>query len=194
MNKVWFTSDLHFGHKNIVKFTNRGEETTAEDHDDWLIGLWNNSVHSSDTIYHLGDFSFHKNVETTMYLLRHLKGNIVLLKGNHDYGANFKEYPNHARVTTKEYYEKQFTVGDKKVQICMFHFPIGSWHKQSYGSWHLHGHSHGGYTKGEGKILDVGIDNAFNLYGKHKFFDLEMIEEYMRNREVVIADAHRSNL
>ena len=37
LNKVWFTSDLHFFHKNIVKFTNRGKETSLEDHAEWLV-------------------------------------------------------------------------------------------------------------------------------------------------------------
>lgn len=76
----------------------------------------------------------------------------------------------------------------------MFHFPIGSWHKQSHGSWHLHGHSHGGYTDRKGKMLDVGIDNAYNLYNDHVFFDLEMISAFMQKREMYTSDKHRENL
>lgn len=192
MNKIWFTSDLHFGHKNIVKYTNRGVETTEEKHDQWLIEMWNDTVHASDIVYHLGDFSFYKSSSTTLNLLAKLKGNKVLLKGNHDHSDNFKLYAEVAR--THEYLEKKFEINARKQHVCMFHFPISSFHKQSHGAWHLHGHCHGNHTDNKGKMLDVGLDNAFNLYGKHCFFDLEMINNYMKDKEIYVADSHRENL
>lgn len=188
--KTWFTSDLHFFHRNIVKFTNRGAETNEDSHNEWLVDLWNSTVSRSDIVYHLGDLSFAKDVRKTLGILDRLNGNIHLIKGNHDHSDNFKKIAQHNRVTTHIYLERKF----EEQESIMFHFPIGSWHKQHRGSWHLHGHSHGGYQEGKGKILDVGIDNAYNLYGKHKFFDWEMIKEYMQNREEYIADEHRSNL
>lgn len=193
MGKYFFTSDLHFHHRNIVKFTNRGIDTTQENHDQWLIELWNSTVSKSDTVIHLGDFSFHKDANQTIYVLNQLNGQIHLLKGNHDYSDNFKKYASN-KVTIHEYLEKTFDINGKKQKIVMFHFPIGSFHQQSRGSWHLHGHSHGNYMDSKGKMLDVGIDNAYNLYSQHKFFDLEMISEYMQTREVYISDNHRENL
>lgn len=195
MNKYWFCSDLHFFHRNIVKYTNRGVETTQEEHDDWLIELWNKTVHASDIVVHLGDFSFAKNGMDSINLLKRLNGRKILLKGNHDYSKNFNEYARVNAVEIHHYLENRFTLTDgTKQDICMFHFPIGSWHKQSHGSWHLHGHSHGGYQDSRGKMLDVGIDNAYNMYGEHKFFDLEMISNHMETRERYTADAHRENL
>lgn len=192
--KTWFTSDLHFFHRNIVKFTNRGVETNEEDHNNWLIHIWNSTVSRGDIVYHLGDFSFAKDVKKTIGILEMLNGNIHLLKGNHDHTDNFKKLQQSGLVTTHQYLERTFEIDDEKQSIIMFHFPIGSWHKQHHGSWHLHGHSHGGYQDGKGKILDVGIDNAYNLYGEHKFFDLDMIAEYMHNREHHVADQHRGDL
>lgn len=55
MSKVWLTSDLHFQHRRIVEYTNRGVDTTQEDHDRWLIDLWNSQVNKNDTVYSLGD-------------------------------------------------------------------------------------------------------------------------------------------
>ena len=75
--------------------------------------------------------------------------------------------------------------------VCLFHFPIASWHKQGYGSLHLHGHCHGSYTTGKGKILDVGIDSAYNIKGKHEFFSEEDIANYMSHRELQTVDHHR---
>ena len=37
-------------HKKIVEITNRGVETTQEEHTDWLINLWNKQVTDNDSI------------------------------------------------------------------------------------------------------------------------------------------------
>lgn len=139
-NKIWMTSDLHYGHRNICRFTNRHKDTTQEEHDEWLIALWNSTVHASDTVYHLGDLSFHKNVDKTIEILNRLNGNKVLLKGNHDHSDAFKRYTEAKAVRTEIYLEKTFNFNGENKHVCMFHFPISSHHKQSYGSYHLHGH------------------------------------------------------
>lgn len=135
MTNIWFTSDIHHKHKRIVEFTNRGVETNQENHDEWLVDLWNSQVKKGDLIFHLGDFSFAKNVEDSLAFIRKLNGVKHFLKGNHDYSDNFKRY-REAGVTTHEYLERKFDGQN----VVMFHFPIASWHKQSYGSIHLHGH------------------------------------------------------
>ena len=53
MMTKFYTSDLHFFHRNIVKFTNRGEVTTQENHDEWLVNLWNSQVKAGDLVYAL---------------------------------------------------------------------------------------------------------------------------------------------
>lgn len=138
--KVWFTSDLHWGHKNIVKFTNRGVDTTEANHDEWLVDLWNSQVAKGDVVYHLGDFSFHKEVSKTCNFLNRLNGVKHLIKGNHDYSDDFKILSDVKDVTCHHYLERNFNINGKQQSIVMFHFPISSWHKQGYGSWHLHGH------------------------------------------------------
>jgi hypothetical protein len=59
------------------------------------------------------------------------------------------------------------------------------------GKCHITGNSHGSYKVEQGKILDVGIDSAYNLYGEHKFFSEEDIIEYMSNRQIKTVDHHR---
>lgn len=187
MINTWFTSDLHFSHKRIVEFTNRGVDTTVEHHDEWLIDLWNSQVQKGDVVYHLGDFSFAKNVEDTLAFIRKLNGVKHFLKGNHDYSDNFKRY-REAGVTTHEYLERKFDGQN----VVMFHFAIASWHRQGYGSWHLHGHSHGNFGDSKGKMLDVGLDSAYNVLGKHEFFHLDTIKDIMDRKEVYVADVHRN--
>ena len=54
---VFFTSDTHFGHENILKFCNR-PFSSIEDHDLALINNWNSVIGNDDTVFHLGDFCF----------------------------------------------------------------------------------------------------------------------------------------
>ena len=191
MNKIWFTSDLHFMHKNIVKFTNRGVETNEQDHDQWLEDMWNSTVAKGDMVYHLGDLSFNKKSQETVKLLDRLNGNKVLIKGNHDHSDAFETYAIARGVSWTGHYKEIKIEGQS---VVLFHFPIGSWHKQGHGSWHLHGHSHGNYQDSRGKMLDVGIDNAYNLFGKHKFFEWKDIQEYMNQQETYVSDSHRENI
>jgi len=187
-----FTSDLHFGHNRIVEFTNRGKECLSqENHDRWLINLWNDEVSSGDTVYHIGDFSFHKKYEDIADVVSTLKGNKIFIKGNHDRREYLDRLVNDNLISA--WYEyKELKVND--YTAVLFHFPIASWHKQSYGSWHLHGHSHGNFKDSKGKMLDVGIDSVYNMYGKHKFLDEHQIKYRMDSIPIYLADEHRKDL
>lgn len=189
--KTYFTSDLHFSHKRIVEFTNRGKETSQEDHDEWLTELWNNTVKSQDKVFHLGDFSFGTTYEQVALQVSKLKGQKFFIKGNHD-RSKFLEQLKEDRLIQDWYEYKEIKLLDNSA--CLFHFPIASWHKQNYGSWHLHGHSHGNFTEGKGKILDVGIDSAYNITGKHEFFSEEDVMNYMQHKEIYVADHHRKDI
>lgn len=185
MTKI-FTSDLHFDHKNICKYTDRHKVTSTEEHTEWLINLWNSQVNNEDQIYHLGDFSFGKKYEDIKRVVQQLKGQKFFFKGNHDKKENLEKLKQENLIQAWYDY-KEFDI--QGTPIAMFHFPIACWHRQGYGAWHLHGHSHGSYHA-EGKILDVGLDNAYNLYGEHKFFTEEMLATYMQTKQVKVYDAH----
>lgn len=186
----WMTSDLHFHHKNIVRFTNRGKDTTQELHDDWLIDLWNKQVSASDEIFHLGDFSFAKKYDEVAEIVSKLKGQKHFLKGNHDDRKILERLKTDGLICNWHDY-KEIKFGD--TTACLFHFPVGSWHKQGYGAIHLHGHCHGNYLDGKGKILDVGLDSAYNILGEHRFFAEQDVLQYMQGREIYLADHHRNN-
>ena len=79
MQKIWFTSDTHFGHKNVLKHCPERlkafgipEDVTDEEkvrlHDEYLIQLWNGTIGRKDIVYIIGDFSFY-NVEKTRKIL-----------------------------------------------------------------------------------------------------------------------------
>lgn len=83
MSTPFFISDLHFGHKKIHVFEghNRGNAQSLEEAEEWLIAQWNSVVTKRDNVYVLGDAAFNKE---GLKKIKRLKGNKVLLMGNHD--------------------------------------------------------------------------------------------------------------
>lgn len=81
--KNWFTSDTHFGHENILKYSNR-PFNTIEDMDKTLIRNWNARVQPEDTIFFLGDFCFNISSSFKNYWYA-LNGTKIMIKGNHDH-------------------------------------------------------------------------------------------------------------
>jgi calcineurin-like phosphoesterase family protein len=81
-NRVFFTSDSHYFHRNIMKYCNRPFET-VEEMNETLIANWNNKVGKDDCVFHLGDFCF-GGPERWKKIRERLNGNIVLIIGNHD--------------------------------------------------------------------------------------------------------------
>lgn len=184
---TWYTSDLHFFHKNVVQHTDRAVATTQENHDEWLVELWNKQVKPNATVVHAGDFSFDSKMLTMEALLSRLQGRIVLLEGNHDQIKVFERLKALDKIQNCHQHLHTKIFGNK---VHIYHFPIACWNQQHRGAWHLHGHSHGTF-KASGKILDVGLDNAYNLYQEHRFFSEEDIEAYMLTKEIQSNDYHK---
>ena len=80
---IYFTSDLHFGHSNIVKFHPCFRPfSSVEAMDRALIGLWNERINPCDTVYNIGDLSFHKDMQTSISIFSKLNGRHVLVLDN----------------------------------------------------------------------------------------------------------------
>ena len=185
---VLFTSDLHFLHKNIVQFTKRSVDTTQENHTEWLIDLWNKQVKHGDFVYVLGDVCFGTKYEQFKEIFSALNGQISVIKGNHDRSKFLDNLKSDNLIQNWCDYKE---IKIKEASTCLFHYPISSWHKQGYGSLMLHGHCHGSFNPDKGKILDVGLDSAYNHYGEHRFFTEDDIVEFMSKREININDHHQ---
>lgn len=80
---IFFTADHHFGHENIIKFSERPFESLEQMNEE-LIKRWNEKIGKDDTVYHLGDVSLGKP-DFTKEILDRLNGNIHLIKGNKYY-------------------------------------------------------------------------------------------------------------
>lgn len=153
---LYFTADTHFGHKNIIGFCNRPYGDVHHMNES-LIGRWNRKVRPTDTVYHLGDFSF-MSKEETLKIVRRLNGNIHLVRGNHDGKMDWSVFEQF--VTVREIHE--IKIDNQTIVMC--HYPMLTWNKSHYGSWMLHGHSHGGLPVTNDFRMDVGVD-AVEAYG-----------------------------
>ncbi|TDI97002.1 MAG: hypothetical protein E2O29_01845 [Deltaproteobacteria bacterium] len=135
---IWFTSDWHLGHDNIIKYCDR-PFTSADEMDQALIANFNKLVDADDTTYFLGDFCFHKDVASW---ISRLKGYKIFIWGNHDKNQLFKSFP------------KEIVYEGFGVKVHMAHYPADS---KPYYDLQLCGHVHEKW-KHKGTIVNVGVD------------------------------------
>lgn len=160
----FFTSDTHFGHAKIIDY-NKRPFSNVEEMDETIINNYNSVVSSNDIVYHLGDFAFR---DFYQYRKR-LNGNIVLIKGNHDY-ARLK--PRHYNMFKSVHDILELKLNGESIMLC--HYAMRTWNKSHFNAWHCYGHSHG-RLEGQGKSCDVGVDA--NNYTPISFLQLKLIME-----------------
>ena len=164
------TSDLHFFHKNILKFCSDTRPWfDVDDMNRGLIEYWNDTVKPDDEIISLGDFSFGNKVQT-QGILEQLHGNKTYVLGNH-----CKLFRNQLGLPYYDYLELRVN----KTKVILQHYAPLVWNAQHYGSVALFGHSHGG-LEGAGRSIDVGWD----AHGK--FLKLEEAVKMCLDKEVEV--------
>lgn len=184
MSKLFFTSDLHFSHKNIIKFcpTFRPKTDDIDEHDKYLIQLWNNTISPDDIVYNLGDVSFSHNLKHIEKLLSQLNGQHHLILGNHDgliathkekFLNKLKNDGNPILSSVQDYLKLKLP--EHKQTLILFHYPIHEWDGCHKGYYHLHGHIHDRVAQVQGRILNVGFD----LHGR--FLTMDDIHGFLKN-------------
>lgn len=180
MNKIWFTSDTHFGHANIIRYADR-PFASASQMDKCLISNWNKCVRPSDTVYHLGDFAL-ANYERIVEITAELNGSINLILGNHDRDVirHRAQLVREGKFRSVQHY-LELDIAD--TTICMNHYGQRVWNKCGYGSIHLYGHSHGKLAP-SGRSVDVGVDSK-EITRDYRPVSLEEVLAYMSTRNHV---------
>ena len=152
--KTFFTSDTHFGHKNMTNegknYSNRPYDTIVQ-MDEAMIANWNSVVGQDDEVYHLGDFAMGKTPVPT--ILGRLNGKKHLIWGNHD-SEQTRKLPH---WESSQPYLEIYLEG-KKIILC--HYAMRVWNKSHGGALMFYGHSHGSLP-GNDQSCDVGVD-CFN--------------------------------
>lgn len=149
---VFFTSDTHFHHANIIRFTGR-PFANVEEMNKGLITNWNSVVQPKDEIYHLGDFGF-CDTQDAVRILKKLHGRKFFIRGNHDKGIKDEALDHFEWV--KEMHEMK--IHGQRIVLC--HYPLEAWNHSCHGSWHLHGHTHKNLPGSEDiRRWDAGVDS-----------------------------------
>lgn len=182
---IWFTSDQHFYHDAILKFTERNYTTVKEMNKD-IIKRWNKQANPNDIIYVLGDFVWN-TVKTNEYrkILEKLNGNIVLIVGNHD---DMRTIRGLNLGFSDVMWGGEILIGKQTVLLSHYPYRFGFWknvwssirclfqtgrlpkikHKDKRpidnGKWLLHGHVHGKSMYDGKRSIHVGWDIEQRLF------------------------------
>ena len=186
MQNIWFTSDHHFGHANIIRFSGR-PYADVEEMNATLIENWNAVVGQNDLVYHLGDI-FLTTPVLAQQIRRRLHGKIHLIRGNHDKTA---EGMTGAFEWIKDLYELKIADDDApngKQRIILCHYAMRVWNKSHHGAWHLYGHSHGSLPDDPHSLsFDAGVDCHFYMP-----IGYERVKRIMAGKTFVPIDHHGS--
>ena len=176
MARFW-TSDLHLGHENIIRFCNRPFRDTHHMNTE-IIRRINTTVTPEDELWILGDACM-GDLYSTLPILTRITAPVTLVAGNHD-----RCHPYHGQAKSDTWAEKyreltgvkELHLGNVDVtledgtEVQVSHFPRAvepkrldkpdrfvSWRPVDDGRWLLHGHTHGAWRQ-RGQQIDVGID------------------------------------
>jgi calcineurin-like phosphoesterase family protein len=188
---IWFTSDLHIGHKNITgKSVSKWKSgyrnfNSVTEMNDTIINNINNYVKWDDVIYFLGDFAFVdvKKIQDSRHRIN--CQTIHFLYGNHDEDIRNDQKLQGIFTSIKDV--DFITVNSQNYFLS--HYSHRVWPASHRGTIHLYGHSHGSIPD-FGKSMDVGIDVAYRLLGEYRPFSITEIIDIMSKKEVSELDHH----
>ena len=133
---TYFISDLHLGHKNVIKFDNR-PFNTIEEHDEYIISQWNKTVDDYDDVYILGDISWY-NIEKTIAIIKRLNGRLHLCLGNHD--RKLMKNKDLRALFVEIVEKKDFVLNGK--HLVLNHHPELFFNHAYHNGYHFYGHVH----------------------------------------------------
>lgn len=166
---IYFISDTHFGHSNILRFE-RHEFNNIEEHDNYIISKLK-KLSQEDILYHLGDFAFHS--PQILEEWKKLKFRKYLIKGNHDKNNRLLKDNFDGIFDYPIYFQKR---------IVLSHYPV----PVSNGMMNLHGHLHSGANLG---FLDKENYLNVNVYlNNYEPISLKTIEQKLSK---IVPDSYK---
>ena len=184
----FYTADTHFGHRMLVE-TGKRPWQTVDEMDEALINDWNATVNPKDRVFVIGDFSFYGR-DKTPAILRRLRGQKFLVRGNHDSSKTVKSCAGHWGWVRHHHVNR--VDGES---IVLSHCPYLSWPGMHHGHYHLHGHCHGHLrlpdTLQNARILDVGVDATVAWTGSYRPVAWEEVRERLKDCTASSVDGHK---
>ena len=181
---IYFISDTHFGHLNILDSCKRPFES-IEEMNETLIANWNKKVTSDeDEVYIVGDFSYRSREHVSIYLNR-LRGRKHLIIGNHDFKW-IKNVPDMEEYFASVSHMELINLGKKLITLC--HYPMIEWNRSRYAkqqegstSWLIHGHIHNDREGMAYIFIKENLPCALNAGVDINGFEPVTFEELLKN-------------
>jgi len=207
--KTYFSSDIHFGHRNVIGYCNR-PFFSVDEMNEKLIQIWNTTIQPKDLIYFLGDFSL--NPKYSREIIPQLNGRKILIHGNHDGTYPHKHNRKHVKMMQQYIKDGWISIHDDLIitlkdgtQVLLHHMPYAPVGTENYkpdlryldrrpidkGMILLHGHVHGRYIK-HGRMIDVGID-AHNMQIISEDRVIELIQDKREFIPSLLTNFYREN-
>lgn len=181
MNKIFFTSDTHFGHDNVLRMDKR-PFANVDEMQEQMIKKWNNKVSPGDIVYVLGDFIW--NTRRASDIMKALNGQVILIQGNHDrVDSKMKKHLGGLKDSDFVHIKLE----DGRVKECILsHYFMPFYRNHYYGSIHLHGHSHS--TKEHSEELRIAkelnekgfLNEIYNVGCMHWDYEPVTLDEILK--------------
>lgn len=182
MSEFYVTSDTHWAHTNIIKYSNR-PFADVEEMNQALVKNINDVVGADDWLFHLGDWSFGGIDNVKKYRDQINCKNIVLVLGNHD--QHIQKSPDLQKLFTEvhpSYLERK--INGQEITFC--HYAMRVFNKSHRGAWNLYAHSHGSLPDDPTALaFDVGVD-----CWDYKPLHFDQVKEIMSRKTYQPIDHH----
>jgi calcineurin-like phosphoesterase family protein len=190
---IYFSSDWHLGHANIIKYDGRPFKD-VEEMDLAIITNVTEQLKKGDTLYYLGDFGMTRSrndMEGHMKALALTGANLFFIKGNHDKTDTLRLYQRYGTYLGEQKKIKiplSYLGNTPDVQeIVLNHYAMRVWDKSHRGTWHLYGHSHHSLPDLEDSLsFDVGI-NGWD----YKLVSFAEVQQKMAKKKYKPIDHHK---
>lgn len=173
-SKVFFISDTHFNHANIMKYCDR-EFKSVEEMNKTIIKNWNATVKNSDVVYFLGDFCL-GGVEQIEFFAKQLNGRKRMVCGNHDRSPSLYLAAGFEEVSRNTIIVDEFFIASHKPVFLNPKIPYVN----------IHGHIHNTtqiLLNDEGKNLYFNVSVEMINYTPINF---ELIKEYYSDSKALL--------
>ena len=151
-----YISDLHFFHDNLNREMDRRGFSSLEEMHAHMIAAWNQTVSPKDEVFILGDFSVGR-AEETNEIVRQLKGELYLIRGNHDYYLKKSSFDRSRFHWIQDYAEFH----DAGRKVILSHYPVFCYN-------------------GQNRLTAEGEPKSVMLYGHlHDSFDETLVNRFI---------------
>jgi len=172
----YFTSDFHIGHTKVIQFSKR-PFSSVQEMDDTIIKNVISILKPKDELYFLGDFSWSLSSSQKFFSQLPYDVDFYYILGNHENGH--ERFKSRCKVISPLY---EIVIAGNITTLC--HYPMITWNKSHYNSWHLFGHHHNN-SNGTDKLSSLVHGKALNVnieFHDYKPWSEDEIVAYMSKR------------